>query len=65
MDDPIQVTLLKMQPRYSQTSCENATPSSDTSPLALRRSPPPGTEPLFNEILVIQTNTIQKHNLQN
>ena len=64
MDDSIQVTLLKMQPRYSQTSCENATPSSDTSPLALRRSPP-GTEPLFNEILVIQTNTIQKRNLQN
>ena len=39
MDDPIQVTLLKIQPRYSQTSCENATPSSDTSPLASRRSP--------------------------
>ena len=25
MSDPIQVTLLKMQPRYSQSSCENAT----------------------------------------
>ena len=40
---PIQVTLLKIQPRYSQTSCENATPSSDTSPLASNKEvPPPG-----------------------
>ena len=28
------VTLLKMRPRYSQSSRENATPSSGTSPLA-------------------------------
>ena len=28
------VTLLKMQPHYSQSSRENATPSSGTSPLA-------------------------------
>ena len=43
MSDPIQVTLLKMQPRYSQSSCENATPSSGTSPLAsYNYSPPPG-----------------------
>ena len=41
MCDPIQVTLLKMQPRYSQTSCENATPSSDTSPLASNKEDPP------------------------
>ena len=32
--DPILVTLLKMQPHYSQSSHENATPSSGTSPLA-------------------------------
>ena len=32
--DPILVTLFKIQPHYSQTSCENATPSSGTSPLA-------------------------------
>ena len=31
MCDPILVTLLKMQPHYSQSSRENATPSSDTS----------------------------------
>ena len=34
MWDPILVTLLKMQPHYSQSSRENATPSSGTSPLA-------------------------------
>ena len=31
MCDAILVTLLKMQPRYSQSSRENATPSSGTS----------------------------------
>ena len=31
---PILVTLLKMQPHYSQSSRENATPFSGTSPLA-------------------------------
>ena len=34
MCDPILVTLLKMQPHYSQSSHEKGTPSSDTSPLA-------------------------------
>ena len=34
MCDPIVVTLLKMRPHNSQSSRENATPSSDTSPLA-------------------------------
>ena len=47
MCDPIQVTLLKMRPHYSQSSRENATPSSDTSPLASYKelpSPfPPGS----------------------
>ena len=34
MCDPILVTLLKMRPHYNQSSRENATPSSGTSPLA-------------------------------
>ena len=33
MCDPTLVTLLKMRPYYGQSSRENATPSSDTSPL--------------------------------
>ena len=43
MCDPILVTLLKMQPRYSQSSRENATPSGGTSPLASYKevTPPP------------------------
>ena len=32
--DPILVTLLKMRPHYSQSSRENVTPSSGTSPVA-------------------------------
>ena len=43
MCDPTLVTLLKMQPNYSQSSCENATPSSGTSPLAsYKEVSPPG-----------------------
>ena len=44
MCDLILVTLLKMRPHYSQSSRENATPSSGTSPLASYKevSPPPG-----------------------
>ena len=34
MFDPILLTLLKMRPHYSQSSRENATPSTDTSALA-------------------------------
>ena len=43
MCDPILVTLLKMRPCYSQSSRENATQSSGTSPLAslIRKYPPP------------------------
>ena len=38
----ILVTLLKMQPHYSQSSRENVTPSSGTSPLAsYKKYPPP------------------------
>ena len=35
MCDPILVTLLKMRPHSSQSSRENAIPSSATSPLAM------------------------------
>ena len=71
MCDPIQVTLLKAQPRYSQTGCENATSSSDTSPLASNKEvhppPPPGQnlDLMKSSLYVIQTNTIQKRNLKN
>ena len=41
MCDPILVTLLKMRPHYSQSSRENATPSSGTSPLASHKEVPP------------------------
>ena len=39
--DPILVTVLKMRPHYSQSSCENATRSSGTSPLASYKEVPP------------------------
>ena len=45
MCDPILVTLLKIQRHYSQSSHENATPSSGTSPVASYKEvppPPPG-----------------------
>ena len=42
MCDPILVTLLKMRLHYSQSSRENATPSSGTSPLASYKEVPPG-----------------------
>ena len=44
MCDPILVTLFKMRPHNSQSSCENATPSSSTSPLASYKevTPPSG-----------------------
>ena len=46
MCGPILVTLLKMQPHYSQSSRENATPSSGTSSLAsYKEVPSPGLRP--------------------
>ena len=42
MCDPILVTLLKIRPHYSQSSRENATPSSSSSPLASYKEVPPG-----------------------
>ena len=47
MWDPILVTLLKMPPHYSQSSHENATPSSGTAPLASYEEVPPGQETFF------------------
>ena len=41
MCDPILVSLLKMPPHYSQSSHENATPSSGTCPLASHKEVPP------------------------
>ena len=44
MREPILVTLLKIRPHYSQSTRENATPSSGTSPLAsYKEEPPPPT----------------------
>ena len=43
--DPILVTLLKLLPHYSKSSCENATPSSSTSPLASYKEVPPPPTP--------------------
>ena len=50
MCDPILVTLLKMQPHYSQSSLENVNPSSGASPLAFYKEvpspqPPPPSPP--------------------
>ena len=44
MCDPILVTPLKMRPHYSQSSPENATLSSSTSPFASYKEVPPGGE---------------------
>ena len=41
MCDPILVTLLKMRSHYSQSSRENATPSSGTSPVGSCKEVPP------------------------
>ena len=45
MCHPIQVTLLKMPPHSSQSSRENATPSSGTPPLASYKEVPPPPPP--------------------
>ena len=48
MCEPILVTLLKMRPHSSQSSHENATPSSSTSPLdSYKEVPPPPAPRLF------------------
>ena len=51
--DPILVTLSKMRPHYRQSSRENATSSSNASPLASHKeepSPPPPPECHFIQI---------------
>ena len=54
MCDPILVTLLKMQPHYSQSSRENATPSSGTSPVAsYKEVSPRGPQLSMNNRVVI------------
>ena len=45
MCDPILVTLLKMRPHYSQSSGENATPSSGTFSLTTYKEVPTTTPP--------------------
>ena len=50
MREPILVTLLKMRPHYSQSSRENVTTYSGTSPLASYKEkevPPTPTPPLL------------------
>ena len=50
MCDPILVILLKLQPYYSQSSRENATPSSGTSGLASYKEVPPTVRTIFNRL---------------
>ena len=48
MRDRILITLFKMQPHYNQSSGENATPSSDTSPSAsFKEVTPPHASVIF------------------
>ena len=47
--DPTLVTLLKKEPHYSQSSCENATPSSGTSPVVFYWETLPPPSGLFKE----------------
>ena len=57
MCDPILVTLLKMRPHCSQSSRENATSSSGTSPLA-RPSPPGQKRICLSSRVTTQTGVI-------
>ena len=63
MCNPILVTLLKMRPHYSQSSRENATPSSGTSPLASYKEvrPAPGTNNA--QTLLPGMNSVEPHGL--
>ena len=58
MCDPILVTLLKMRPHYSQSSRENATPSSGTSPLASYKEVPPPPPPVNSAAFCIRICTV-------
>ena len=57
MCDPILVTLLTMRLHYSQSSRENATPSSDTSPLASYKEVPPPPHPNQALLLIAHVQT--------
>ena len=61
MCEPILVTLLKMRPHYSQSSRENATPSSGTSPLASYKEVPPRE---FETLHVRESKTVLDSGLQ-
>ena len=56
MCNPILVTLLKMQPHYSQSSPENATLSSGTSPLPSFKEVPRGTSSTKNHCMSNKNN---------
>ena len=66
MCDPILVTRLKMRPHYSQSSRENVTPSSGTSPLASYKEVPPSPlgclslDSTLSKTLAMKLATIQK-----
>ena len=59
MCDPILATLLKMPPHYSQSSRENATPSSGTCPLASYKEVPPPPPPIVMIVASGIRNTAQ------
>ena len=65
MCDPILVTLLKMRPHSSQSSRENVTPSSGTSPLASYKevTPPPPTPGTKHHRTFCDSNTVTKKSL--
>ena len=54
MYHPILLTLLKMRPRDSQSSRENATPSSGTSPVASYKEVPPTPRGSIAQALELQ-----------
>ena len=54
MCDPVLVTLLKMRPHDSQSSPENAAPSSGTSPLASCKVVPPPPGPVIKVYCIIR-----------
>ena len=65
MCDPILVPLLKMRPDYSQSSRENATPSSGRSPLASYKEVPPPPTPQITSTRMYIPSTVIKIKLTN
>ena len=62
MCEPILVILSKMRPHYSQSSRENVTPSSGTSPLASYKEVPRPRE--FETLHVRESKTVLDSGLQ-